>query len=76
MRLTRAQMGSSQLGSNPTRSSNSYSRWPVRKTKLPQGPTPPPTKAQQCGVLLSRLSVSRSTPCSRALRRGLLLFLW
>ena len=65
--LTRTQMGSSRLGSNPTRSSDSYSQWPDRKTKLPQGPSPPPTKARQSGTLLSRLGVSCSTPCSRAL---------
>ena len=40
-RLTRNQMGSSRVGSNPTRSGNSYLRWPERKTQLPQGPTPP-----------------------------------
>ena len=35
-------MGSSRVGSNPTRSGNSYSRWPDRTTQLPQGPTPAP----------------------------------
>ena len=73
--LTGNQMGSSRVGLNPTRSSDSYSRWPDRNMQLTQGLTPPPTKARQCGASLLRLGVSGSTPCSPALPQGLLLFL-
>ena len=74
-RLTRNQMRSSCIGSNPTRNGDSYSRLPDRKTQLPQGPTPPATKAGICGASLLRLGVSGSTPFSPTLPQGLLLFL-
>ena len=62
-RLTRNQMGSSRVGSNPTRSGDSYSRWPDRTTQPRQGPHPSPTKARQRWDI----GVSDSTPCLAAL---------
>ena len=61
-RLTRNQMGSSRVGSNPTRSGDSYSRWPDRTTQPRQGPHPSPTKARQRGTSVSPTQHHASLP--------------
>ena len=61
-RLTRNQMGSSRVGSNTTRSGDSYSRWPDRTTQPRQGPTLAPTKARQRGTSVSPTQHHASLP--------------
>ena len=66
--LTRNQMGSSCIGLNPTRSSDSYARWPDRTTQLQLGPTPLPPKLSMwdigAGSLCLRLNTMHRCPCS------------
>ena len=49
-RVTRNQMGSSHVGSNPACSGNSYLQWPDRTTQLAQGPTTHLPKLSNVGL--------------------------